>query len=487
MEPIEIRSRDNSEAATAPSQVVTRASTYDGYSQEASSQENLPERKTAHRSNSLSRLGRTTPAASTLVAPRLQRTQKDPQDGPQEGRQTHGASAAIETSRNPPQSSHERPSIEDFRHIEAQNKKLQHRLMQCEETVHCLQSSLAESQAHEANIQEHLNQATATIFRLRPRRQEVTETVVQEDYRMLTMSIENWIEANCEEFLDNDLATFVIIDSSSAGATARPEKFKEILLRFQSKPDHWVEVKEKVLAAIIMRYVVDKVLCQPLSIFLSDREMDILTAIEISMGSMELKKAINSHPNFTERYPQIEQKLTNELYEYLQKALSNQEDSELTKQSLSKAIIFPAITLSQKIQSALSIWSFKYSDYWDFPPGEFATQLPDFLANIEDFRCINLSARGKSLKPATDLVRDEQRRRLLYVLDVFPGLYCQRVNAEGLSPVSTISQPELLVSFANNDTRTPRECAEALDQTVGRHNQGTRSKGFFNTAFGYIR
>lgn len=181
--------------------------------------------------------------------------------------------------------------------------------------------------------------------------------------------------------------------------------------------------------------------------------------------------AINSHNDFMNRYPLIEQRLTNELHEIL-RTLSSQH-SESTVPSLSKDVIIPAIALAQKVyllqpfselelnatkttqtQSASSIWTFKYSDYFKYPLGQFGARLPDFLKNIEDFRCINMSNRNKLLKPATDLTTKEKQDNLLYVLDIFPGLYCQRVKAGGSPPVSTISQPVLFIDFATNNTHT---------------------------------
>ena len=75
-------------------------------------------------------------------------------------------------------------------------------------------------------------------------------------------------------------------------------------------------------------------------------------------------------------------------------------------------------------------------------------EVPNFLDIIEDYRCINLSARAKQLKPATDLATVGQQRSLAYVLDIFPGLYCQRITPGGSQPKTTVSQPVLIVCFA---------------------------------------
>jgi hypothetical protein len=61
----------------------------------------------------------------------------------------------------------------------------------------------------------------------------------------------------------------------------------------------------------------------------------------------------------------------------------------------------------------------------------------------------------KVLKPDIDLRTREQQEALVYVLEVFPGLYCQRVTAGDALPVLTMSQPLLLVAFATAEPPAP--------------------------------
>jgi hypothetical protein len=56
-----------------------------------------------------------------------------------------------------------------------------------------------------------------------------------------------------------------------------------------------------------------------------------------------------------------------------------------------------------KIQCASSCWRFGCSKYWRVPPGRLAHSLPEFVDNITDFQCINLSAHRKTLRPQIDL------------------------------------------------------------------------------------
>jgi hypothetical protein len=92
-------------------------------------------------------------------------------------------------------------------------------------------------------------------------------------------------------------------------------------------------------------------------------------------------------------------------------------------------------------------------------------EIPNFLAMIEDYRCINLSAHAKQLKPATDLVTADQRRSLAYVLDIFPGLYCQRITPAGSQPRTTVSQPVLIVSFVPRISQHSTHHSDSRDMT----------------------
>lgn len=91
--------------------------------------------------------------------------------------------------------------------------------------------------------------------------------------------------------------------------------------------------------------------------------------------------------------------------------------------------------------------------------------MPNFLAMIEDYRCINLSARAKQLRPATDLVTASQQRSLAYVLDIFPGLYCQRITPAGSQPRTTVSQPVLIVSFTPRISQHSTHYSDSRDMT----------------------
>lgn len=94
-------------------------------------------------------------------------------------------------------------------------------------------------------------------------------------------------------------------------------------------------------------------------------------------------------------------------------------------------------------------------------------RIPNFLAMIEDYRCINLSARAKQLKPATDLVTPDQQQSLAYVLDIFPGLYCRRMTPAGSQPRTTVSKPVLIVSFVPGVSRDRTDFSDPITMMDG--------------------
>lgn len=69
---------------------------------------------------------------------------------------------------------------------------------------------------------------------------------------------------------------------------------KTILMSFQQRAQYILEVKEHVLAAIIMRYLVDGILNRPLSILLDECQEGFLRSIYDNMATMDPPKG-----NFT--------------------------------------------------------------------------------------------------------------------------------------------------------------------------------------------
>ncbi len=128
------------------------------------------------------------------------------------------------------------------------------------------------------------------------------------------------------------------------------------------------------------------------------------------------------------------------------------------------------------MQCAVSLWEFRYSEYWKYPPGQRARNLPKFFDQINEFHCVNLTSNRKQLKLTTDLATPEQQNNLGYLLDIFPGLYCQRVELENFLPPLTISQPVILVAFA-----TPAAPSTSTSDNRARSTQTTKNTAIETT------
>lgn len=207
------------------------------------------------------------------------------------------STSARETHHDAPASTLAQHSMEQYTSVEqryanidSQNKEFRDHLKKNQAALTSLQAKLAEAEAHGASLQQRLEEASNTIFRLRPQRQECTESEIEEDYRELIFLVKNWISVNCESFLDDDLRGFDTIGSYGLGTAAYLGTFEAIMLQFHSESSRWIEAKEHVLVAVVMRYLFTQILNQSFSVLLSDGERDFLTTIQNSMENMELQK-----------------------------------------------------------------------------------------------------------------------------------------------------------------------------------------------------
>jgi hypothetical protein len=205
--------------------------------------------------------------------------------------------SARETHHDAPTSARAQHSMEQYRNmeqycrnIESQNRELQEYIKKCQAALTCYKSKLAESGACAAGLQQRLEEASNTIFRLRPQRQECTESEIEEDYRKLIKLVKNWVSVNCESFVDDDLRGFDTIGSGRSGPAAHLETCEAIISQFQSESSRWIEAKEHVIAAVVMRYLFDRVLNQSFSVLLDDQEQHFLATIQSSMENMEVQK-----------------------------------------------------------------------------------------------------------------------------------------------------------------------------------------------------
>lgn len=111
----------------------------------------------------------------------------------------------------PSHGSRSQPSDTQYAKIRSENEQLRKQLADYQAAYFNSQQLLAESEARATELHNRFEDATATIYRLRPPRQEHTESEIQGDFDALCESIKNWIELNCCDFLDDDNYGFEIM------------------------------------------------------------------------------------------------------------------------------------------------------------------------------------------------------------------------------------------------------------------------------------
>ena len=149
---------------------------------------------------------------------------------------------------------------------------------------------MRESEAQREILQQRLEEASNTILRLRPPRQEYTESEIEEDYERLIKAIKNWVSVNCEAFLDDDPHGYGALLRHSPHQSNYLEPFEEIIAKFHSKFSQWAEPKEHVLVAVVMRYVYEWILTQDFSVLLTPEERSNLASIEKGLKDPRLQK-----------------------------------------------------------------------------------------------------------------------------------------------------------------------------------------------------
>jgi hypothetical protein len=206
-----------------------------------------------------------------------------------------GTPAVAEANRSalPPESNNAAAERYYFE-LDLHNKELRQQLRRYQEETSHLRAGLENShvyikglEAQVKDLEQRRSEAVATLFRLRPQRQECTETEVKEDYHMLKDSIERWVEQNCEDFLDNEHFGFEMVGKENSISHGRVGDDEIIIKNFRSQSNRWNDAKDQVLIAIIMRYIFNMILSCSLPVGLSEVNRTFLQDIEKSMRNLE--------------------------------------------------------------------------------------------------------------------------------------------------------------------------------------------------------
>lgn len=186
---------------------------------------------------------------------------------------------------------------EQLHNLKSQNIQLLQQISQNGQELSSLQAALRGSTAHIKNLEaraEDLERrredAVSTLFRLRPQRQDCTETEIKEDYDLLKSSIEKWVDTNCEAFLDNEQLGFDKIWGNLPGDRGQLKGHEAILQNIRSQPDRWSDAKDQVLIFVIMHYISDNILRPSFPAWLPGDGLSLLQLIQQNLENLEPKR-----------------------------------------------------------------------------------------------------------------------------------------------------------------------------------------------------
>ncbi|KFY03636.1 hypothetical protein O988_01347 [Pseudogymnoascus sp. VKM F-3808] len=247
-----------------------------------------------------------------------------------------------------------------------------------------------------------IEQATATLARLRqPHRDKIKQL-----YDGLSYQIENFVQGSFDNFEDDGNHGFETMLSCpigrypGVGAIMRTFQLETLEKLKSSLTSEFWQYKRYGLMAIMMRYVYEAILSEPLSIVreektrLLEATFQSLTAVEPPKGNLPVPGTQFNHTNhsvlldrsamrtsecdiataigdegYASQYKEIKRRHTDDLYNSLQRILSNGHNEQV-KDLIRDKIVAPALALVWEVQSASSIWEFRCFEWSDCQPGE---------------------------------------------------------------------------------------------------------------------
>ncbi|CAM1502084.1 Fc.00g040680.m01.CDS01 [Cosmosporella sp. VM-42] len=305
------------------------------------------------------------------------------------------------------------------------------------------QRQLAEARIQNKTKTKQLQDAKDQIFRLQPRRKDITESEAQDAYKTLCGNVQRWVENRLKGILDDldsgRLRTRPIPPQATRFITLIRESAKRYLGVDQSDEHH-------VMAAI-MNYLWLVLFSKSFYCALDDgdgdRTLTWINELESTMSQQprdvahcrewrsETLTALTSQPAFKSRRIRYIQLVTEDLTSLLAIFAPKAPPGELAG-SIRRSIVEPAIDLVHQLHLASNIFSLKW-------PARNAS------ARLEVYECINLASGGMVLDLRGTTQNSPARRNVSYLFDVAPGLFVERIENGKKLGLKSIAKPTVLV------------------------------------------
>lgn len=342
---------------------------------------------------------------------------------------------------------------------------------------------LGERQKGEQAALKQLGEARNHIFRLQPRRTDITETEAQELFGELFNGIQRWVGNRLEGILDTledgqlrtrtyprDAARNIVqLTSKRAMQSIRCDQSDEhlviaVIMRFLCRSFFYrtfycpLTIEgEQIDATVTIDRIEQLMKTVPRGMVISPNNGQPLTVTDGSQcrdWRVEALLAFVQEPGFVERRARLERQKTIELYKLLAPLVPSADVQELTV-SIGRSMITPAMSLAHRLQLAATLFTLRWTPFNDdLRTGHIASRTTDF----SNFTSLNLTEGGKVVLPPNPADPGSlQTLRMTYLFDVAPGLYSQSPDAEGAAGVKTISKPRVLVHIADELHTTVKE------------------------------
>ncbi|KAJ6443835.1 alphaherpesvirus glycoprotein E domain-containing protein [Purpureocillium lavendulum] len=332
---------------------------------------------------------------------------------------------------------------EELEAQEAENKKLLKKLESLKKELAETQDQLIEARNQSKAKAKQLQDARDQIFRLQPRRKDITESEAQETYKKLCGNVQRWVENRLPGTLD---------DMEGGRLRARPlgayaGRFASLIREPAKRCLSLHQADEHHVIAIIMYYLwlalFSKSFYCPLDG--SDDEATIMWIDELESTMSKLPRdaahcrewrsetltALTNQPMFKSRRTAYINMVSDDLAALLSVVVPKVAPSEL-QSSVRRTIIEPAADFAHQLQLASNIYSLKW------PARNASTRL-------EVYECINLANGGLVLDLSGTGPSSPSRRKVSYLFDVAPGLFVERVEVGKKAPLKAIYRPNVLV------------------------------------------
>ncbi|PFH56757.1 hypothetical protein XA68_16040 [Ophiocordyceps unilateralis] len=331
----------------------------------------------------------------------------------------------------------------ELEHQEQENRKLSKKLDLLHKELAEAQRQLIEARSQSKTKAKQLQDAKDHIFRLQPRRKDITEAEAQEAYKKLCGNVQRWVENRLPAVLDDMEAGRLGNRPSGALATRFASLIREPARRCLGAH----QADEHHVIAVIMYYLwlafFAKSFYCPLDGSTDDATITWIDELESTISQLprdpahcrewrsETLTALTSRPLFRSRRAAHVSLVTEDLASLLSIVVPRASASEL-QASIRRTMVEPAADFAHRLQLASSIFSLKW------PARNASTRL-------EVYECINLASGGLVL----DL--SGVRQNVTYLFDVAPGLFVERIEVGKKAPLKAIYRPNVLVHAGEGD------------------------------------